>query len=187
MYLCLVQSVGNTHSVATAKGLHSCIFANCCYVIACLFLTPTTFLVVFFTQRSILERAVEEQPTEIFVKHEIPFDLELVGTLLEEIRGSLVGGSTPTQQRSLPELRVTKMDDITSCLAVLRDYVASVSCNFAGKRDAFQLELKHSREQITDLELQLQETILESESSEGGLLTQLQVSCQGIHMNPVNF
>ena len=135
------------------------------------------FIYFFFTQRSILERAIEEQPTEIFVRHEIPFDLELVGTLLEEIRGSLVGGSTPTQQKSLPELRVTKMDDITSCLAVLRDYVASVSCNFAGKRDAFQLELKHSREQITDLELQLQETIRESESSEGGLLTKLQVSC----------
>ena len=89
----------------------------------------------------------------------------------------MVGGSTPTQQKSLPELRVTRMDDITSCLAVLRDYVASVSCKFAGKRDAFQLELKHSREQITDLELQLQETIRESESSEGGLLTKLQVSC----------
>ena len=136
----------------------------------------TFFFLLLLTQRS-LERAVEEQPTEIFVKQEIPFDLELVGTLLEEIRGSLVGGRTRTQQRSLPELRVTKMDDITSCLAVLRDYITSVSHSFTGKSDAFQMELKRSKEQITDLELQLQETIQESESSEGGLLTQLQVSC----------
>ena len=165
------------------------VFLHLCKLLLCYRLSPsyTNYFFPFFTQRSILERAVEEQPTEIFVRHEIPFDLELVGTLLEEIRGSLVGGSTPTQQRSLPELIVTKMDDITSCLAVLRDYVASVSCNFAGKRDAFQLELKHSREQITDLELQLQETIRESESSEGGLLTQLQVSCQGMHTDPVSF
>ena len=129
-----------------------------------------------FAQRSILERAVEEQPTEIFVKQEIPFDLGLVGTLLDEIRNSLIGGNSSTHQSFLPELRVTKMDDITSCLTVLRDYVASISCDVAKTGNMFQLELKRSRDQITDLELQLQETILESESSEGGLLAQLQVN-----------
>jgi len=129
-----------------------------------------------YYQRSILERAVEEQPTEIFVKQEIPFDLGLVGTLLDEIRNSLIGGNSSTHQSLLPELRVTKMDDITSCLTVLRDYVASISCDVTKTGNMFQLELKRSRDQITDLELQLQETILESESSEGGLLAQLQVN-----------
>lgn len=123
-----------------------------------------------------MERAVEEQPTEIFVKQEIPFDLGLVGTLLDEIRNSLIGGNSSTHQSFLPELRVTKMDDITSCLTVLRDYVASISCDVTKTGNMFQLELKRSRDQITDLELQLQETILESESSEGGLLAQLQVN-----------
>ena len=131
--------------------------------------------VSLFIQRSILERAVEEQPTEIFVKQEIPFDLELVGTLLDEIRNSLVGRNSSPHPSSLPELMVTKMDDITSCLTVLRDYVASISCDIATSGSVFQLELKRSRDQVTDLELQLQETMLQSESSEGGLLAQLQV------------
>ena len=81
-----------------------------------------------------LEHAVEEEASEIFVRHEIPFNLELVGTLLSDIRDNLTsctaqGDHAPFFQprRPLPQLQVTKMDDITSCLDLLKDYIASWS------------------------------------------------------------
>lgn len=90
------------------------------------------------SQVSHLERAIEEEPTEIFVRHEIPFNLELVGSLLADIGESLTACSTsqndhaffqaPTQ---LPQLKVDKMDDITSCLDLLCGYITSWSRNLA--------------------------------------------------------
>lgn len=82
---------------------------------------------------SILERAIEEEPTEIFIRQEIPFDLDLVGSLLSDIRDNLIacssqGGHTLFHpQAQLPQLKVTKLDDITSCLDLLRDYIVSWS------------------------------------------------------------
>ncbi len=80
-----------------------------------------------------LEHAVEEEPTEIYIRHEIPFNLELVGTLLSDIRDNLTSCSTQMDHsffqphRPLPQLQVTKMDDITSCLDLLKDYIVSWS------------------------------------------------------------
>ena len=107
------------------------------------------------------------------MRQEIPFDLDLVGTLLEEIRCNLIGQND--QYYTLPELRVTKLDDITSCLSLLRDYITSWSHDMAKNSTVRAGELRRSRDKVEDLELQLQETILESESSEGTLLTHLQV------------
>lgn len=101
-----------------------------------------------FVQRHILERAVEEHATEIFVKQEIPFDLGLVGTLLAEIRTSLidqediVNPERDVHTSSLPELRVVKMDDITSCLTMLKDYVASLSREVSNSNSTLLGELK---------------------------------------------
>ena len=80
-----------------------------------------------------LEHAVEEEASEIFVRHEIPFNLELVGTLLSSIRENLMSQDVQGDhaffrpQKPLPQLQVSKMDDITSCLDLLKDYTASWS------------------------------------------------------------
>lgn len=124
---------------------------------------------------SLLERAVEEEPSEIFVKPEIPFDIELVGELLKDIRSNLIGQEDVSLHGKLPELRVSRLDDITSCLTVLRDYITSWSHDVLKPQSTLQPELKRLREKVADLELQLQETMFESESSEGDLLSQLQV------------
>ena len=79
-------------------------------------------------------------------------------------------------QNSFPELQVTKLDDVTSCLMLLRDYVISWSHEITKNTSVMEEKMKRSRERATDLELQLQETISESESSEGNLLAKLQVS-----------
>ena len=104
-------------------------------------------LIVFYLQRHILERAVEEHATEIFVKQEIPFDLGLVGILLADIRTSLVDQEDVINpgkggHGSLPELRITKMDDITSCLALLKDYVVSLSREVTSSNSTLVGELK---------------------------------------------
>lgn len=100
-------------------------------------------------QRPLLERAVEEQPTEIFVKHEVPFNIELVGSLLASIRSNLIGqdfGQSPThpapKTAMLPELQVSKLDDITSCLTVLSDYITSWSHDVAKDSRAMKNELR---------------------------------------------
>ena len=101
------------------------------------------------TQRPLLERAVEEQPTEIFVKHEVPFNIELVGSLLTNIRSNLIGqdfGQSPThpapKTAMLPELQVSKLDDITSCLTVLSDYITSWSHDVAKDSRSMKSELR---------------------------------------------
>lgn len=129
-------------------------------------------------QGSALERATEEQPSEIYVKQEIPFTLEEVGMFLADIRSSLIGrdDNDHAPHRSLPPLKVDKMDDITSCLCMLNNFISSWSRDIARNTTALRAELKRSNERLQDLELQLQDTILQSESSEGDLLTQLQSS-----------
>ncbi len=79
-----------------------------------------------------MERAVEEEATEVFVRHEIPFDLELVGSLMTDIGSNLAkcgseGDHTLFHTQPLPQLKVVQMDDITSCLDLLRDYSGSWS------------------------------------------------------------
>ena len=100
----------------------------CMYV--CIFISPPP------PQPSHLERAIEEEPTEIFVRHEIPFDLVLVGTLLADIQDSLTTFSAHTllqPQVQLPQLKVNKMDDITSCLDLLKGFMGAWSRDLSAK------------------------------------------------------
>ena len=89
----------------------------------------------------------------MYVRQEIPFNLELVGSLLSDIRDKLTtpfiseGSHTLFQpQGALPQLRVTKMDDITSCLDVLRDYVTSWSRDLSSTGNKMvRRKTEHSR------------------------------------------
>jgi len=88
---------------------------------------------------------VEEVPTEIFVWQEMPFDLELVGSLLSDICNSLrqciACGSVKAHppvlqpQGQLPDLKIAEMDDITSCLTLLRNYITSWSHELSSRAD----------------------------------------------------
>ena len=107
------------------------------------------FSCVCFPQRSPLERAIEEQPSEVYVKQEIPFTLEEVGMFLADIRSSLIGqedGYAP--HGSLPPLKVAKMDDITSCLSVLRNFIASWSQDISKNTSGLRADLKRTRERL---------------------------------------
>lgn len=70
---------------------------------------------------------MEEEPSEIFIWREIPFDLELVGALVADIRDCIGTDHTHSvcPPGHLPELRVTKLDDVTSCLSLLKNCVTS--------------------------------------------------------------
>ncbi len=61
-------------------------------------------------QHSILEHALEEHPTEIFVRHEVPFNLPLVGSLLADIRSNLIERCDQEHmsnlKHALPDLKV---------------------------------------------------------------------------------
>ena len=76
-----------------------------------------------------IEKAVEEQPSEIYIKREIPFDLDLVGTLLRDVRGCFHLPDEPArgfvEVGPFPELNVKKLDDITSELSVLKSCVTA--------------------------------------------------------------
>ena len=125
----------------------------------------------------LLEQGVEEEASEIYVKQEIPFSIDLVGSLLDDIRCNLVGQSETIggQTHLCPELDVTKLDDITSCLTILRDYITSWSRDVTKNSHTLQEEVRRATEQLADVEMQLQETMKESEGVETSLLNQLQV------------
>ena len=93
-----------------------------------------------------LEKAVEEEPSEIYVRREIPFDLQLVGTLLTDIRDCIKMGGDPAhrlvEEGPLPELKVTKLDDVTSGLTVLKSFVATWTQEVARKGAELKQENK---------------------------------------------
>lgn len=124
-----------------------------------------------------LERGIEEEASEVYVKQEIPFSIELVSSLLDDIRCNLVGQSETFggQTHLCPELQVVKLDDITSCLTVLRDYITTWSRDVTKNTHTLQEEVRQAKVQLADIDMQLQETISESEGVENSLLNQLQV------------
>ena len=132
---------------------------------------------VHLPQRMVLEQGIEEEASEIYVKQEIPFSIELVSNLLDDIRCNLVGQSETIggQTHLCPELDVTKLDDITSCLTTLRDFVTAWSRDITKNSHMLQEEVRRATVQLADVELQLQETVRESEGVETSLLSQLQV------------
>ena len=121
---------------------------------------------------------MEEEASEIYVKQEIPFSIDLVRSLLDDIRCNLVGQSETIGGHThlCPELEVTKLDDITSCLTVLRDYVTTWSRDVTKNSHTLQEEVRRAKERLADVEMQLNETMKESEGVETSLLNQLQVS-----------
>jgi len=100
----------------------------------------------------VIEKAVEEQPSEIYVKREIPFDLDLVGTLLREIMNCFHPPDESAQGfvevGSFPELNVKKLDDITSELSVLKACVMAWTEEAIRKGVEFQEENKFLRVSI---------------------------------------
>ena len=132
---------------------------------------------VFLLQGVTLERGIEEEASEIYVKQEIPFSISLVSSLLDDIRCNLVGQSETIGGHThlCPDLEVTKLDDVTSCLTVLRDYITAWSCDVTKNSHSLQEEVRQARVQMADMEMQLQETMKESEGVENSLLNQLQV------------
>ena len=124
---------------------------------------------------------MEEEASEIYVKQEIPFSIELVGSLLDDIRCNLVGQSETIggQTHLCPDLEVVKLDDITSCLTVLRDYITTWSRDITKNSHVLQEEVRKAKVRLADVELQLDETVKESEGVESGLLNQLQVRRKG--------
>jgi hypothetical protein len=123
-----------------------------------------------------LERGIEEEASEIYVKQEIPFSISLVSSLLDDIRCNLVGQSETIGGHThlCPGLEVTKLDDVTSCLTVLRDYITAWSCDVTKNSHSLREEVRQARVQMADMEMQLQETMKESEGVENSLLNQLQ-------------
>ena len=132
---------------------------------------------VFLPQGVTLERGIEEEASEIYVKQEIPFSISLVSSLLDDIRCNLVGQSETIGGHThlCPDLEVTKLDDVTSCLTVLRDYITAWSCDVTKNSHSLREEVRQARVQMADMEMQLQETMKESEGVENSLLNQLQV------------
>ena len=68
---------------------------------------------------------------------------------LADIRSSLIGqedGYAP--HGSLPPLKVAKMDDITSCLSVLRNFIASWSQDISKNTSGLRADLKRTRERL---------------------------------------
>ena len=120
---------------------------------------------------------MEEEASEVYVKQDIPFSISLVSNLLDDIRCDLVGQSETIGGHThlCPDLKVTKLDDITSCLTILRDYITAWSHDVTKNNRTLHEEVRQARVQSADVELQLQETVNESEGVETSLLTQLQV------------
>lgn len=105
-----------------------------------------------------LERAVEEEPSEIFVKHEIPFDLSLAGSLMEEIRLLLIDEFEGYSHLSnLPTLKVLQLDDITSGLSLLKDYVSTMSSDITRNIDKKKRLVNQLKEEVASLQAQAKE------------------------------
>lgn len=104
-----------------------------------------------------LERAIEEEPSEIFVRHEVPFDLSMVGSLMEEIRTLLVDEFEGySHMTNLPSIKVKQLDDISSGLTLLKDYISTMSSDVSKSMD------KRNR-----LVLQLKQQLMKAESKLG--------------------
>ena len=95
------------------------------------------------------------------MKQSVPFDLPLAGSLLNELRSLLMEHLEDyTQPVEVPEISVGELDDITSGLTLLRDYVLSKSYGVikmggVGRAEA-DAELK---ERVSELERQVKEGV----------------------------
>ena len=111
------------------------------------------------------------------MKQSVPFDLPLAGSLLNELRSLLMEHLEDyTQPVEVPDISVAELDDITSGLTLLRDYVLSKSYGVikmggVGRAEA-DAELNQCKERVSELERQVKEGV-EGKTS---LQQQLEVS-----------
>lgn len=120
-----------------------------------------------------METAIEEKPSEIFVKQEIPFDIKVVSKLFSELRGILTDEFEGyTKESVLPEISVTKLDDITSGLSLLREYIVTMSEDITDNTHKSHEVIKQLRHEVNDLRKQLKN----SEELAGKCQTQLKSS-----------
>lgn len=114
---------------------------------------------LLFVLQYALERAIEEEPSEIFVKHEVPFDLSLVGSLLDEIRTLLVDEFEGYSHLSnLPNIKVTQLDDISSGISLLKDYISTMSGDMSKSMDKRKRLVHQLKQQLAKMEADLEES-----------------------------
>ncbi|XP_019854093.1 PREDICTED: FYVE and coiled-coil domain-containing protein 1-like [Amphimedon queenslandica] len=111
---------------------------------------------MLYKEEYTLERAIEEEPSEIFVRHEVPFDLSLVGSLLEEIRTLLVDEFEGySHMTNLPSIKVKQLDDISSGLSLLKDYVLTMSSDVTKSMDKRNRLVHQLKQQVFKIEEEL--------------------------------
>ena len=107
---------------------------------------------------------MEEQPSEVFVQQQIPFDIHVVSKLFSELQVILTDEFEGyTQESLLPEIKVTELDDITSGLSLLKDYITTMSEGMTNDTHKSHEVIGKLRQQLTEAERQLKRS-LESES-----------------------
>lgn len=95
----------------------------------------------------------------MFVKQEIPFDIKLVSNLFSELRSILTDEFEGyTQESVLPEISVTKLDDITSGLSLLKDYIVTMSEDITDNTHKSHEVIKQLRKEATALNAKLKES-----------------------------
>lgn len=105
-----------------------------------------------------LENTIEEEPTKVFVKQEIQFELGLASSLLAELSTLLVEELEGySQSVTLPDLCIHKLDDITSGLTLLRDYVSARSQDVS--KTSSKQAISELRAMVTELEAQLSDAL----------------------------
>lgn len=141
---------------------------------------------MYYSFQYTLERAIEEEPSEIFVRHEVPFDLSMVGSLMEEIRTLLVDEFEGySHMTNLPSIKVKQLDDISSGLTLLKDYISTMSSDVSksmDKRNRLVLQLKQQLMkaegklgEIKEREAELEEEVKTKETDLASTSLQLQV------------
>ncbi len=108
---------------------------------------------------------MEETPSEIFVQQQIPFDIHVVSKLFSELQVILTDEFEGyTQESLLPEIKVTELDDITSGLSLLKDYITTMSEDVTDNTHRSHEVIGELRQQLTEAKRQIK-TSRESESA----------------------
>ena len=95
----------------------------------------------------------------MFVRQEIPFDINVVSRLFSELRSVLTDEFEGyTQDSVLPEITVDKLDDITSGLSLLKDYITTMSQDVTDSSRKSHEVIKELRSQLADANNQLKES-----------------------------
>ena len=93
------------------------------------------------------------------MKNDIPFDLALAGSLIDEIRLLLIDEFEGYSHLSkLPSIKVVTLDDITSALSLLKDYVSTMSSDVTKNNEKRTRLINQLKEQIVSLQAEAKES-----------------------------